>query len=109
METGEDPVSLSPQVFSPDNDGREDVARVLFYMEKPGFLVNVTVFDSRGEVTRYLARNRILASEDEVIWDGTDENRQKAAIGIYVVRVELFHPEGGTIRVKKALVLAGSF
>ena len=109
VETGEDPVSLSPQVFSPDNDGREDVARVLFYMEKPGFLVNVTVFYSRGEVTRYLARNRILASEDEVIWDGTDENRQKAAIGIYVVRVELFHPEGGTIRVKKALVLAGSF
>ncbi len=96
-------------LFSPDNDGRDDVITVILHPDEAGYIVNVYLFDSEGNLIRNLIRNRLVSSEDQIIWDGTDDNRKKAPIGIYIMYAEFFKPDGKKQNVKKAIVLGGKF
>lgn len=101
-------VTLSSSVFTPDDDGKEDVLLMQFKLDVPGYLVNVSIFDAGGNRIRCLAGNRMLSAEDVLIWDGRDEKNQKASIGIYILFFELFRPEGTVLRLKKTCVLGGN-
>jgi hypothetical protein len=109
MEPGEsgDIVSVSPAIFTPDNDGMNDVLVLRIHPEGPGFMGSITIFDSRGRLVRQLVKNRLLSDLSEYSWDGTDENGKKAAIGIYLVYSELINPDGKVKHDKKAVVLGG--
>jgi hypothetical protein len=108
IDPGVDAVSLSPLVFTPDGDGKEDVLLVTFNLDAPGYLVNILIFDAGGNRIRCLAKNRLLSTEDGIIWDGRDDKYQKSPMGIYVVYIELFKPDGATGRLKKTCVLGGA-
>ncbi len=107
MDPGVDVVSLLPSVFTPDDDGRDDVLMVGFNLDDPGYLVNITIFDSWGNRIRCLTKNRLLSTEDGIIWDGRDDKNQKSPIGIYIFYIELLKPEGKTRQLKKTCVLGG--
>ena len=107
MDPGTDAVSLSPFVFTPDDDGKDDVLLVGFNLDEPGYLVSVTIFDAGGNKIRCLAQNRLLSPADGIIWDGRDNRNQKSPIGIYVIYIELFKPEGRVRQEKKTCVLGG--
>ncbi len=100
-------ITIEPEIFSPNNDGRDDVLNIYFKLDEPGYTANITVYDSRGRHTKKLARSLLLGTDDVVIWDGTTDNDQKANIGIYVIFIELFDPHGNVKRYKKSAVLAG--
>ena len=107
MDPGVDAVSLSPYVFTPDDDGKDDVLLVGFKLDDPGYLVNITIFDADGNRIRCLAKNRFISTEDGIIWDGRDDKNQKSPIGIYVFYIELIKPEGTARHLKKTCVLGG--
>ncbi len=107
MDPGVDAVSLLPIVFTPDDDGKDDVLMVGFNLGDPGYLVNITIFDAGGNRIRCLAKNRLLSTEDGIIWDGRDDKNQKSPIGIYIFNIELLKPEGKTRQLKKTCVLGG--
>ncbi len=107
MDPGTDAVSLLPFVFTPDDDGKDDVLMVGLNLNDPGYLVNITIFDARGNRIRYLAKNRLLSTADGIIWDGRDDKNQKSPIGIYIFYIELLKPEGKTLQLKKICVLGG--
>lgn len=104
---GEDEITVSPIVFTPDDDGKDDVLWIGFQVSDPGFLVNVTIFDAAGNRVRCLAGNRLLSTGDSLLWDGRDDNHKKLSLGIYILYFELLKPEGKTVRVKKTCILGG--
>ena len=107
IDPGMDAVSLSPFVFTPDDDGKDDVLLVKFTLNDPGYLVNITIFDAGGNRIRCLAKNRLLSTEDGIIWDGRNDTNQKSPIGIYILYIELIKPEGKISHLKKTCVLGG--
>ena len=105
--SGDDWVTIIPPIFSPDNDGKDDFLSLGLHPDRPGYYVTITVFDNRGRKVRQLVNNRLLSAEEQIIWDGIDDNRQKAPIGIYLIYAEFINPDGNKKQVKKAVVLAG--
>jgi hypothetical protein len=102
-------ITVPTPVFSPDNDGRDDILNILYHADSPGYLANIFIFDASGKLIRTLTRNRLVSSEDSFSWDGTDDKQRKAPIGIYILNAEIFQTGGKTHHIKKAVVLAGKF
>lgn len=101
-------ITLTNDVFSPDNDGFEDVLQISYEMNEPGLLGKATIFDDRGRPIRKIFSNELLGSQGTFIWDGLTDKQVKASIGVYVVLFEAFSTDGGVIfTTKKAVTLAG--
>ncbi|MCK4631061.1 MAG: lamin tail domain-containing protein, partial [Bacteroidales bacterium] len=94
-------VWLMPEVFSPDNDGVDDIVQIHFAFKDPGHVASVYVFDAKGRIIRHLIRNELLSVEGLVSWDGLDDMDQKAPVGIYLVYVEIFDLKGNVRTHKK--------
>ena len=99
-------VSIAPMIFSPDNDGRDDIATIQYEVTAPGYIANITIFDAAGRPVRYLVRNDILGLKGYWNWDGLDDKGNKLAVGVYVVYTEFFNLQGEKEKFKNAVVLA---
>ena len=104
-----DAVSVDPEIFSPDNDGIDDVLNINYTLANPGFVGSVTIFDANGRLIRNLVQNELLAAAGTVSWDGLNNKREKARIGMYIVYFEVFDLEGNVSSVKKACAVASKF
>jgi len=102
---GNSTMSVEPEVFSPDNDGFQDVSLISYKFDKPGYSGTFSVYDNKGRLVKRLANNELLGTEGTFTWDGVDDQSRKAAIGIYVIVAELFNPDGGTELLKEPCVL----
>lgn len=100
-------VAISNELFSPDNDGYQDVLNITYKLDEPGKAANVYIYDSKGRQVRYLIRNEQLAQDGTWSWNGINDDNEKAPIGIYVVYVELFNLSGKVNKYKLACTLAG--
>ncbi len=104
---GEDPVTLSPDIFSPDNDGYNDVLNIAYKFSEPGYAANIMIYDARGRQVIYLVKNELLGTEGVFSWDGITEDNLKANVGIYIVYFEIFDVKGNVKKYKKTTVLGG--
>lgn len=106
-ETGisEDQITIDPEVFTPDNDGDKDFTNIVYQFTDAGYTLNARVYDINGREVRSLARNELLGSEGKLMWDGIDDNHQKARAGIYLIHLEIFNLQGKVKRFKKQVVL----
>lgn len=101
-----DPVWVEPEVFSPDNDGYNDIVQVFYNFNEPGFVGTVIVFDSKGRKIRNIMKNELLGTSGSFIWDGQNNAGERASIGIYVFFIEIFNLKGEKKVFKKICVLA---
>ncbi|MEO5996465.1 MAG: lamin tail domain-containing protein [Chitinophagaceae bacterium] len=99
-------VTVTPAVFSPDNDGFDDFSTIMYQFPEPGYVCNITFFNVNGLPVRYLTRNAICGLTGYFRWDGLDEKNNKLPIGIYVMISEVFNLKGKTRRFKTPVVLA---
>jgi len=99
-------ITVDPEIFSPDNDGYNDVVTFSILLEKAGFVGNLHVYNSEGRPVRYLMQNMLLANEARISWDGISDDGTKAPIGIYVILFEAFNTDGELIAGKTSCVLA---
>jgi P pilus assembly chaperone PapD len=99
--------SVVPEIFSPDNDGYNDVVTINYEVSESGLAGNITIYNSDGQFVRYLARNENLASKGSYSWNGITEQNEKAPIGIYVIYFETFNKDGKVEKHKLSCVLAG--
>jgi hypothetical protein len=102
-----DLISVSPKIFSPDHDGYEDFCFVQYQFGEPGYIGNITVFNSSGIPVRYLARSTTFSREGTIRWDGLDENLHQLPMGIYIVYAEIFNLKGEMKQFKLPTVIAG--
>lgn len=103
----EEAVSTYPEVFSPDNDGFEDVLNIAFNVNEPGYVCNITIFDREGRMVKNLVQNQLIGIEGTFTWDGTTNKLERARIGVYIIYFEVFNLAGDVSVVKKAVVLGG--
>lgn len=99
-------ITVTPQLFSPDNDGRDDVATIQYSVTGTGYLANQTIFDAEGRPVRWLVRNGTLGLTGSWNWDGLDEKGKKLPIGPYILFTEIFNLQGKKEQFKNVIVLA---
>ena len=104
-----DEIVISPETFSPDNDGIDDVVTISYNFSSEGFVANITVYDSKGRLVKNLIQNELLGTSGTFSWDGINESNEKARIGIYIIFAEIFDVDGNVKSYKKTTVLAGRF
>ena len=97
---------LSTSIFSPDNDGFDDVIQFHFSNLKSGCVGNLTLYNERGIRVKHLVRNEYLGPEGNFIWDGLSDNGEQLAIGIYIATFEAFNEDGIQVNHKRNFILA---
>jgi hypothetical protein len=102
----EDNIQLSPELFSPDEDGFNDVLTINYRFDAAGYVGNIKVYDSKGRLIKSLVKNELLGASGSYSWDGIDENHEKARIGVYVVHFEAFDLNGNVKHFKTPCVIA---
>ncbi|MBA3647070.1 MAG: lamin tail domain-containing protein [Chitinophagales bacterium] len=100
-------ISITPQVFSPDNDGFNDIVSVNYQFDKPGYTANATVYDAQGRKIIDIVKNQIVGQSGNFTWDGIDNNGEKSRLGIYIIYLEVFDLNGNVKHYKKACALGG--
>jgi hypothetical protein len=99
-------IEVTPKVFSPDNDGRDDIATIHYKTTEPGYIANITIYDANGRPARNLVRNGTLGLQGYWTWDGLDDKRLKLPVGTYILFTEIFNLNGKKEVFKNVVVLA---
>lgn len=102
-------IKLTPEVFSPDNDGFDDFLTINYQFPERGYVANITIFDASGRPVRVLQKNALCSTSDYFRWDGLNDKQQKVAVGAYVVYTEIFNLQGKTKKFKNTVVVARRF
>lgn len=103
----DDPITIEPEIFSPDNDGYNDVVNIIYSFSEPGYSASLTIYDCRGRMVKMIVNNEILGSEGTFSWDGRTDDNRKADIGMYIAYFEAFSMSGVVKQYKKTIVLGG--
>jgi hypothetical protein len=99
-------ISVEPEVFSPDNDGFQDLLKIKFSPGIHGWVLRMWITDLTGIRIRDLANNHLTGTDVMYTWDGVQENGLLTNSGIYVLHVWVYHPGTGEKRSwKKAFGL----
>lgn len=95
-------------IFSPDNDGLQDVIQFFYTMSEPGMIATVRIFDDQGRLIREVAKSELLGLSGTLSWDGVNDNNTKSGLGVYLAVIEAFSVNGVTKFAKRvAFTLAG--
>jgi Lamin Tail Domain/CHU_C Type IX secretion signal domain/Bacterial Ig-like domain len=99
-------IEVTPKVFSPDNDGYNDIATIQYKIDDPGYVANITIFDAAGRPVKNLVRNGTLSTSGYWNWDGLDDSGKKLPVGTYIIFTEIFNLQGKKQTFKNTVVLA---
>lgn len=99
-------VWLTPQVFSPNNDGTDDLLEIHYDLEGENHLASISIFDAGGSCVKKLINNVLLDTQGVFRWNGETDQRKTANVGIYIVYVEVFNTKGKINQWKLACVLS---
>lgn len=101
-------IELSGESFSPDNDGFEDFLSIHILSETTDQSATIKIFNLDGQMVRDLVPHDVLGIRNLYQWDGLTEQGDKAAIGVYIILLEILNTqEGSSERFKKSVVLTG--
>lgn len=104
-EPSNDEISISPDVFSPDGDGYDDACFINYRFDEAGYTMNIYIFNVAGQLIRHLVKGELVGQEGSALWNGLDNNGNKAPVGIYVVVTEVFNFNGTVKQFKNAAVV----
>ncbi|MBR5604580.1 MAG: lamin tail domain-containing protein, partial [Bacteroidales bacterium] len=99
-------VNIVPEVFSPDNDGFDDICNIYYDFDENAYTLNIKIFNSKGILVRNLLNNSLINNKGFISWNGCDDNNHLLDPGIYVVQAEIFDLKGFVKRIRKVTVLA---
>ncbi len=99
-------LNIEPAIFSPDNDGYQDVLTLAYRLDQPGFTGTLKIFDIAGREVVTLLDNELLGTSGAVSWNGIMEGGDLARMGPYVAVFEAFDLSGNVERFRKTAVLA---
>jgi hypothetical protein len=98
-------LALSPAVFSPNNDGFNDLLQIDYRLPEAGGKLTISVFDMRGIRIHDLCRDEIWNEEQGTLhWDGRT-SKGDMPIGMYIIYLE-YHIHAEITKAKKTTVLA---
>ncbi len=98
-------ISVSPNPFSPDNDGFEDYTVINYSLPQTTAQVMIKIYDSMGRLVRTLANNSPSGSRGSVVFDGLDYSGRPLRIGIYIIYMEAINESQGALESMKTVVV----
>lgn len=99
-------VTLSPSIFSPDNDGFDDNLLIRYEMDQPGYVMTIEIFDATGRLVKVFKNNELIGTRGQFTWNGLNEKGEKSRSGHYIILVSWFNPAGEKFQKKLTCVLA---
>jgi hypothetical protein len=81
-------LTLEPNPFSPDGDGRDDLLRISYRLDYSDSRLDLVVYDVRGRKVSQLASHAAAGYTGEVLWDGRDEQGRELPTGLYIIYLE---------------------
>jgi hypothetical protein len=93
--------TLSPNPFSPDNDGHEDFLSINYSLPAASSMIRIRIYDVTGRQIRRLVQNEPSGSTGSVLWNGLDDDGRRVRIGMYIILLEALDNFGGTVRTMK--------
>lgn len=100
-------LQLSPNPFSPDNDGFEDFLTINYSLPSNSAMIRVRIYDVTGRLIRRLAQNEPSASTGSIVWNGMDDDGNRVRIGMYIILFEALDNFGGTAKTMKDVAVVG--
>jgi hypothetical protein len=101
-------LSLSPNPFSPDNDGFEDFLSINYVLPTNSATVRLRIYDVTGRLVRLLANDEPASSSGTIIWNGLDDKGERVRIGMYIILFEALDNFGGTVRTMKDVAVVAA-
>ena len=98
-------VIISPEIFSPDGDARDDICNISYNLEDNGCSLNIKIFNSDGILVRNLFNNNLVNHEGTIFWNGCDDNNHRVPSGIYIIQTEIFDLKGKVKRIRNVVVV----
>ncbi|MBX2971588.1 MAG: lamin tail domain-containing protein [Flavobacteriales bacterium] len=99
-------MTIDPAIFSPDNDGHQDLLTIAYRFDQPGFVATLKLYDVAGREVRTLWNNELLGTTGAVSWDGIMDSGSKARMGPYIVLMEAYDLSGNVEKYRKTVTLA---
>ena len=99
-------LTIDPAIFSPDNDGYQDLLTIAYRFDEPGFVGNMSVYDIAGREARKLMENQLLGTDGAISWNGILDSGSLGRMGPYIVVLEVFDLAGNVEKFKKTVTLA---
>ncbi len=106
---GDNQFSISPQTFTPDQDGYQDFTTIFLKNMPNNAVVNIYVYDRNGREIKRIAQNSIMGTDNFFIWDGTKEQGERVTDGNYLVVVKFFSANGGEQIFRKSVAVGSRF
>lgn len=95
-----------PEIFSPDQDGYNDILNICYELEEPGYRSSITIYNVSGKKVKLLTNNILLDTKGCFTWDGVNDENIKAATGVYIIVIDYYNLKGDVKSVKKTVTLA---
>jgi hypothetical protein len=73
--------------------------------DKPGYLINVYVFDISGREVRRISNNQTLGNSGHLTFNGLSNSGKAISPGIYILYFEMLHREGKRRIIKKTCLI----
>ncbi len=99
-------ISVSPNPFSPDNDGYEDFCIINYTLSQAVSQIRIKIFDNRGRLVRTLENNMPSASHGSVIFNGLEDNGIPLRMGIYIIFLEALNENTGVVENLKTVIVS---
>jgi len=96
---------VEPSVFSPDEDAFEDVLKIQYQFSNASNFSALNIYDLQGMLIKNLAVQYWGADHGLWIWDGLNMEGMPVPEGFYVVKLDVFTPEGRVESIRKTVVL----
>ena len=93
--------SVEPKVFSPDNDGRDDVLHIQYRFDIPETMISIRVFDLKGRCIAIPGAAILCGKEGTIFWDGMLSDHTRILPGMYIIHMEGIQKNGKKIISKK--------
>ena len=101
----DDGFTILPDVFTPNNDGVDDLATINYKLDQTGMQASITIYNAKGIMMRRLVKNELLGATGVYTWDGSDDQRKAVPEGIYIIHIQLFSAKGELRNLKKTVLL----
>lgn len=97
---------LSPNNFTPDGDGIDDVAKISIDGNYAGSKVKISIYNQRGILVKNLSESDLIGSFPVLYWDGTDNEMQRCAMGPYIIFIEIMTPDNEMVYDRQEVIVS---
>ena len=99
-------LSISPQLITPNNDGKDDFISIQYHFPEPGNMANIKLFDAGGRFIRWITSNFLCGTDGRLIWDGLGAEKRQLVPGPYLIYTETFNASGKVRKFKNLVYVA---